>query len=287
MSTIEPVLEHRCLLGEGPVWDADRQRILWVDILRGEIHQYFTLTEKHNIFKAGQMVGAIALTKTGSLIGALHHGFYYIDLENEHLEQITDPEAHLPENRFNDGKCDPAGRFWAGTMSVTGKANAGKLYMLDTDHSVQTKIDGVSCSNGLAWSHDQKTFYYIDTGTQEVVAYDFHPANATIANKRTIIRIAPEEGYPDGMTIDSEGMLWVAIWGGGKVKRFNPATGLCIGEIHLPVTLVTSCTFGGPTLRDLYITTARTGLTDVELLAQPLAGSIFVVRGGCESEYAP
>jgi len=202
MSTIATVLEHRCLLGEGPVWDADRQRILWVDILRGEIHQYFTLTEKHHIFKAGQMVGAIALTKTGSLIGALHHGFYHIDLENELLEQITDPEAQLPENRFNDGKCDPAGRFWAGTMSVTGKANAGKLYMLDNDHSVQTKIDGVSCSNGLAWSHDQRTFYYIDTGTQEVVAYDFHPAEATIANKRTIIRIAPEEGYPDGMTID-------------------------------------------------------------------------------------
>lgn len=272
------VLDHRCLLGEGPVWDPASRRVLWVDITRGEIHQFFTEQKKHKVFKANQMVGAIALTSSGELIAALQHGFFNVNLEKQILTPIHDPEADLPDNRFNDGKCDPAGRFWAGTMSVLDKEKAGKLYVLHTDLSVSIKINEVTCSNGMAWSLDHKTFYYIDTVTQEVVAYDYDLAHATLRNKRSIIKIAVEEGYPDGMTIDSEGMLWIALWGGGKVKRYNPGNGQLLAQIHLPVSQVTSCTFGGEYLEDLYITTARTGLTKEALDLQPLAGSLFVVR---------
>jgi sugar lactone lactonase YvrE len=276
--TVEIVLEHCCVLGEGPVWDMTRQCIWWVDILKGDIHRFYTNTKQHRIFCPMQMVGAIALTADGQLIAALQHGFFSIDPETQNMHAITDPEAALPDNRFNDGKCDPAGRFWAGTMSITGQEKVGKLYVLDTDFTVSTKIENITCSNGMAWSSDGQTFYYIDTGAMEVVAYDFDIINAKIDNRRSIIKIAPDEGYPDGMTIDSEGKLWIAIWGGGKVKRYDPDTGQLLDELHLPVSLVTSCTFGGDHFEDLYITTARTGLSEKELSAQPLAGSLFVVK---------
>ncbi|KAA0993526.1 SMP-30/gluconolactonase/LRE family protein [Dyadobacter aurulentus] len=274
----EIVLDHLCELGEGPVWDEVRQCILWVDITRGAIHQFFTKDKKHHVFNAGQMVGAIAPASDGRLIAALQHGFYMVDLEKDSMYAINDPEASLPGNRFNDGKCDPAGRFWAGTMSVSGQLKAGKLYLLNKDRSVSIKIDNVTCSNGMAWSPDCRTFYYIDTGLREVVAYDYNNANADIANRRSIIQIPPEEGYPDGMTIDSDGKLWIAMWGGWKVKRYDPLNGRLLDEIRLPVSLVTSCTFGGENLEDIYITTAGNGLSESERHLQPLAGSLFVVR---------
>ena len=281
--TAEIVLNHFCELGEGPVWDAARNCILWVDITKGEIHQYFIADKKHKVFNAGQMVGAIALAGNGKLIAALQHGFFSIDLETQSMRAIADPEAALPHNRFNDGKCDPVGRFWAGTMSITDQEKTGKLYMLDTDYVVSTKIDNVTCSNGMAWSPYCKTFYYIDTGAQEVVAYDYDIVNAEITNKRSIIKIATEKGYPDGMTIDAEGMLWVAIWGGWKIERYDPGTGQLLDKVHLPVSLVTSCTFGGENLEDLYITTARAGLSEKQLRSQPNAGALFVVRKtGCQ-----
>ncbi|MCE6991066.1 SMP-30/gluconolactonase/LRE family protein [Dyadobacter sp. CY323] len=289
MKKAEVVLDHCCHLGEGPVWDPADQRILWVDITEGKIHQFFTKEKKHKVFSAGQMVGAIAFTGGGELIAALQHGFFSINLETQRMRAIADPEANLPGNRFNDGKCDPAGRFWAGTMSVHDEEKAGKLYVLDTNGSVSVKIEDVTCSNGMAWSPDHKTFYYIDTGAQEVVAYDYNIENADITNKRSVIKIAPEEGFPDGMTVDHEGMLWVAIWGGWKVQRYDPGHGQLLDEIHLPVSLVTSCTFGGENLEDLYITTARKDLSEPDLRAQPLAGSLFVVRQsgyrGCEANY--
>lgn len=275
---IEVAVDHRCLLGEGPIWDSVNSRILWVDIENGEIHQFFTKDKIHKVFKVGQMIGAISLSTSGLLVAALQHGFFRINLETEIMYPILDPEAAFSENRFNDGKCDPAGRFWAGTMSVKNEANAGKLYMLVENLTVSVKINEVTCSNGLAWSLDHKTFYYIDTGTQQVVAYDYDITTATIKNKRSIIKIAAEEGYPDGMTIDNEGMLWVALWGGGKLKRYNPNTGELLHQIELPASQVTSCTFGGENLEDLYITTAKTGLDKFQQLAQPLAGSLFVIR---------
>lgn len=266
------------MLGEGPVWDAAKKRILWVDILQGEIHQFTLAIKEHKIFKTDKMVGAIALRTSGGLIASLQNGFAIIDAEKGTTELIADSEAHLTENRFNDGKCDAAGRFWAGTMSVTNTPEAGSLYTLEADLSVSVKIRGVGCSNGIAWSPNGSIMYYIDTPTRQVAAFDYDLIDGSISNKRIVINIPESDGYPDGMTIDTEGMLWIALWGGWKVSRWNPYTGKIIGHILLPVSGITSCVFGGETMDDLYITSARTGLSDDDLKIQPLAGSLFVVK---------
>lgn len=275
---LKVALNHSCLLGEGPVWDAANERVLWVDILQGEVHQFYPRQNKHKVFNVGQMIGAIALRKSGGIVAALQNGFAIIDLDNDELQMIADPEAHLANNRFNDGKCDPAGRFWAGTMSIPGQPGAGSLYVLDNDMSVSAKIKDVSCSNGLAWSNDKRTLYFIDTPTQQVAAYDYDVVSGTIRNKKIVIDIPVEEGYPDGMTIDTEGMLWIAFFDGWKVARWDPGTGKLLFRIPLPVAKITSCAFGGETFEDLYITSARTGLSEGELHDQPLAGSLFVIE---------
>lgn len=274
----EVVTEHTCLLGESPVWNASNKKILWVDILQCEIHQYSILYNKHIVFRLDQMVGAIALNESEGIIAALQNGFAKINIETGAVEMIHNPEAHIINNRFNDGKCDPAGRFWAGSMPVSGNDYSGNLYVLDKDLSVSVKIKEVGCSNGLSWSPDNKTFYYIDTPTLQVAAYDYDITNASISNRRVVIEIPEVEGFPDGMTIDSEGMLWIAIWNGWKVMRWNPYNGQLLDSISLPVSKITSCTFGGDTMEDLYITSAKTGLSEKELKQQPLAGSLFVIK---------
>lgn len=271
------LVEHRHALAESPVWDTERKRLLWVDILTGEIYSYIPGENKHNIFKTGQLTGAIALRENGGLVAALEHGFYFIDLENKSCTPVADPERHLPQNRFNDGKCDPAGRFWAGTMPKEGSENSGKLYMLNTDGSFSVKIDRVGCSNGMGWSPDHRTFYYIDTLSRQIMAYAYCAGTGDISGGRVVVEILASEGYPDGMCVDEQGMLWVAIWGGSKVCRFDPLSGNRLDQIDLPVSQVSSCCFGGQNLNDLYITSARQGLSDAKLQEQPLAGSIFVV----------
>jgi sugar lactone lactonase YvrE len=274
----ELVLAHRCILGEGPVWDEKQQTICWVDILRGEIHEYNPAEDLHKTLFVDQMIGAVTVCKNGNFLAALRNGFGFIDRISGSVTMMSDPELHLPGNRFNDGKSDPGGRFWAGTMSHNDEPEMGNLYMFDTDLSVVKKIEKISISNGLAWSADHHTFYYIDTPTYEVVAYDFDITNGSITNKRKIISIDRSDGSPDGMTIDSEGMLWIAHWDGWQVTRWNPGTGKKLMSYSLPVSRVTSCCFGGKKYQDLYITSARIGLSDDQLKEQPLAGSLFVIK---------
>lgn len=274
----ELVLDYTCQLGEGPVWDAQNGRILWVDILPGDIHSFTTASRGHRVFNVEQMVGAITLLPSGKLLGALQHGFYEISLEDRTLTPIADPEAHLPNNRFNDGKLDPAGRFWAGTMDLNDKPEAGALYMLDHDGSVSVKIENVSCSNGLAWSRDERTLYFIDSPTRQVVAYDYDKATGSIRNRRVVVQFEEADGLPDGMTIDGAGMLWIALWDGWSVVRYNPHTGKRLHQIALPAARITSCAFGGDDLRYLFVTSAKTGLNQWELSEQPLAGCLFAVE---------
>lgn len=274
----QTVIAHTCLLGEGPVWDASRKTILWVDILQAEIHQFSPEKKEHKVFKTNAMVGAIALRESGGLVAALKNGFAFIDPEKGVTEPVADPEKNLPNNRFNDGKCDAAGRFWAGTMSIAGTPDEGNLYTLEPDLSVSVKLQHVACSNGLAWGQDGNILYYIDTPTRQVVAFDYDLADGNISNKRVVITIPAEEGFPDGMTIDTEGMLWIAMWDGWQVCRYNPVNGRLLDSISLPVSRVTSCTFGGDNLQDLYITSAKTGLSEIELRDQPHAGCLFVIK---------
>jgi sugar lactone lactonase YvrE len=274
----EEVLQHICVLGEGPVWDVKQKVICWVDIVRGEIHEFSPETKLHKIISLNQMIGTFAFCPDGNFIVALENGFGFVNRETSELTMVADPESHLPGNRFNDGKCDPAGRFWAGTMSHTDEPEKGSLYTFDKSNAIINKISPVSISNGMAWGVDHKTFYYIDTPTFTVVAYDFDADRCEISNKRIVINIPIEDGAPDGMTIDNHGMLWVAHWDGWQITRWNPNTGEKLLAIPLPVARVTSCTFGGDDLNDLYITTASRGLTDEQLANQPLAGSLFVIK---------
>lgn len=278
MLQINVVIEHKCLLGESPVWDAKRKVILWIDILNSEIHEYELKNQTHRIISVHEKIGSLAVCKNGNFVAALINGFAFIDKISGKIEMIADPESHLPDNRFNEGKCDPAGRFLAGTMSLSGKLKAGNLYALESDGAVTKKISNVSISNGMTWSLDHQTFYYIDTPTFEVVSYAYGVNTGNIRNKKVVIRIPKEDGYPDGMTIDMEGMLWIAHWDGWQITRWNPDTGEKLHCIKLPVAKVTSCTFGGENLQDLYITSASVGLTDHELKMQPLAGSLFVIK---------
>jgi sugar lactone lactonase YvrE len=276
--TWQVLTNYLCVLGECPVWDAAKERVLWVDVALGEIHQYFPATRQHRVFKAGQVIGSFALCTSGRLIASFQNGFAFVDLETEVIQWLTDPEANEPDNRFNDGKCDPRGRFWAGTMSLTGKKSAGSLYALEAGGGAVLKIPGVSVSNGLAWSPDHTKFYFIDSPTNQITAYDYDIETGNLSNKTTAVTIPPEMGKPDGMTIDTEGMLWVALWNGWSVTQWNPHSGELMEQIKLPVAQVTSCTFGGKELGDLYITTAKLGLSDEELDKQPLAGSVFVIK---------
>ena len=265
-------------LGEGPVWDAKRGLICWVDIINGKIYQYAPERKKLITITVGQMVGAVAICKNGDFLAAAEKGFALINRETHEVKMLGNPEAHLPNNRFNDGKCDPQGRFWAGTMSFSEEPGAGSVYVLANDLTITKKIESVTISNGMAWSIDHQTFFYIDSPTFEVVAYHYDQVRANISSKKGVIKIEEKEGCPDGMTIDREGMLWIAHWDGWQVARWNPETGEKIDQINLPVARVTSCTFGGENFDDLYITTAREGLTKDQLKAQPLAGSLFVVQ---------
>jgi sugar lactone lactonase YvrE len=272
------VFKHTCLLGEGPVWDSKRKVICWVDIVNGEIHEYSPEQKTYRTIEVHQMIGSLAVCTNGNFIAALQNGFAFIDRITGEVQMITDPENHLLNNRFNDGKCDPAGRFWAGTMSFSEEAGAGNVYVIQNDLTSTKKIGEVSISNGMAWSADHKTFYYIDTPTCEIVAYDYEKSTGHISNKRMIIKIAEKDGYPDGMTIDNEGMLWIAHWEGWQVTRWDPGSGVKLHCIQLPAARITSCTFGGDKLEDLYITSAKVGLTEDDLEKQPLAGSLFVIH---------
>lgn len=274
----EVVCTHCCELGEGPIWDSSNQLIYWLDIVNGEIHEWSPNDKTLRTISVGRMIGSMALSTDGNFVAALENGFSSIHRKTEEVRSLIDPEADKPGNRFNDGKCDPAGRFWAGTMSLSEEPEKGSLYMLNTDGEISKKLENISISNGLAWSLDHKTFYFIDTPTFKVSAFNYAKGTGVLSKKRTIINISKSDGYPDGMSIDNEGMLWIAHWDGWQVTRWNPTTGKKLAAFKLPVSRITSCTFGGEYFDDLYITSAKIGLSEEELKKQPLAGSLFVIR---------
>jgi sugar lactone lactonase YvrE len=281
MISCELEFDAHAKLGEGPCWDARHGLLYWVDIERFELHIYNPATKTDRAINVGQHIGAAVVRKSGGLLLALREGFFHLDPATEQLTHIVDPEPECPENRFNDGKCDPAGRFWAGTMHLPEtEMNCGHLYCLDTDLSVRRRVDDVSISNGLAWSADEKTMYFVDSPTRQCVAFDYDKATGSITNRRVVIEIPEGGGWPDGMTIDAEGMLWIALWDGWRVARYNPQNGELLDEISVPVARPTSAVFGGANLETLYITSASTRLSPEALAEQPLAGSLFKATPG-------
>lgn len=267
-------------LGEGPVWLADEGVYYWVDIMGKQIRFFNPQTGVERQIATPQWIGAAVPAGKGRLVCAMGNGLYMLDLASESFQEIAVPESHLPGNRFNDGKCDPAGRFWAGTMSLTSEPGVGSLYCLERDGSVRRVLENISISNGLGWSPDNRWMYYIDTPTCEIWRFQYDLASGQISGKQTIVTVPDGQGTPDGMAVDAEGMIWVALWGGYGVARYNPDTGEQLEFIRLPVSQVTSCCFGGEHLDELFITSANIGLSEEELKAQPLAGSCFRIKPG-------
>lgn len=275
----ELVLDARAELGEGPVWDAVARCLYFVDILRGDVHRFDPAARTVRTHHVDQPVGAVVPAARGGLVLAVRDGFARLDLDTGAVRAIADVEADRPDLRMNDGKCDAAGRFWAGTMALDERPGAGSLYRLDPDGRVHTMLRDVGISNGLGWSADGRLMYYVDTLTQRIDRFDVDPASGSITNRRAFVRIPAGHGAPDGLTVDADECVWVALWGGGVVHRYRP-DGRLDTVIRVPATHPTSCAFGGADLRDLYITTARISLSERQRAEQPAAGGLFRCRPG-------
>ena len=277
--SVELVLEARAELGEGPLWDEAGQRLVWVDIMAGRVHLFRPDTGACRTVEVGRPVGAAALSAGGGLVLAVPEGFTRLDLDSGVLAPVAALPAPSPDIRMNDGKCDRAGRFWAGTMALDERAGAGALYRLDPSGEVTIMVDGVTISNGLDWSLDERRMYYVDSGTGRIDVFDWDLKKGRLSNRRPFVFFPAQAGVPDGLTVDADGGVWVALWGGGAVHRYRP-DGHLDRVVLLPVTHPTSCAFGGPDLRDLYVTSAAVALGPAERARQPGAGGVFRVRPG-------
>lgn len=258
--------------GEGPVWHLDR--LLYVDIESHLVLAFDPVTGAEKAWDVGQRVGTVVPRASGGLVWAGDGGFFFLDETSGLSTTIADPEPGLADNRFNDGKCDPAGRLWAGTINLKKQPGAA-LYCLDTDLTVTRKFGPVTNSNGIVWSRDGRTMFYIDTPSKRVRAFDFDAASGGISGERVVWDTQADASSPDGMTIDSEDRLWIAFCHGAKVVCFDPVAGRVLEQIDFPCIETTACAFGGADLGDLYVTTGiKPGLEEAE------AGRLFVCRPG-------
>ena len=274
---VEVVVPGGARLGEGPVWDAERGLLAWVDIPARLVHLTDPGSRTTRSIEGPLDVGAVALRTSGGFVAALQDGFWVID--DGPPRRIAEVPGTLEAGiRFNDGACDADGRFWAGTMAYDQRTGAASLYRLDVDGSVHRMLDGLTIGNGLAWDASGRVMYYIDTPTHRIDAFAFDPDSGSLSDRRTVVRIPAGSGAPDGMTIDAEGGLWVALWGGAAVHRY--VDGNLDRVVDLPVTQPTSATFGGAGLDELFITSASVGLSPEQRRDQPLAGAVLRVRPG-------
>jgi len=273
----ELACDVRLDLGEGPLWDDRTQRLLFVDIMRGHIHEFDPASGRDRIVNVGRPVGCIALTEKGDWIAAAADGFYRVDPRSGGVVRMVAIEADLRDNRMNDGYVDAAGRFWAGTMGMGGAREKGTLYRLDPDGKVRRMLGPVSISNGLDWSPDNRIFYYTDLALSRIDQFDFDLATGAIRNRRPFVEFPSEIGYPDGLIVDADGFVWVALWEGGSLHRYAPDGRLDL-IVPVPASQTTKCAFGGKELQDLYVTSAAIGLDAAARAQQPHAGSLFRVR---------
>lgn len=280
MAQAELLLDAKAALGEGPSWDEPAGLLYWVDIEGKKLHGYEPDSGRTTTASFDKRIGAAVPRKSGGVVMAMEDGFYAYDPAKDGLVFLGNPEGRKPGTRFNDGKCDAAGRFWAGTMSLTGVPEQGALYCLEPDLSIRTVLDNISCSNGLAWSPDNRTMYYIDSPTKKVMSYDFELETGSIRNPRVVATVSEQGAVPDGMCCDAEGMIWVALWGGYGIRKWNPHTGELLLKLDVPAEQSSSCAFGGAGLDELYITSARVGIAEDKLREEPLNGGLFVYKPG-------
>ena len=280
------VAETRCTLGEGPVWDPIRQQLFWVDIEEGAVMMLNPSSGSLTTTELGEMIGALALAQSGLLLLALESGMALYDLSSKKILRLPILENPNSRMRYNDGKVDPQGNFWIGSMHKGFEKESGTLYRVRPNGQVDPMVPNTTISNGMAWNDTGSTFYFIDSPTYRVFSFHSDQTGQMLTERKECIHIPETMGIPDGMCMDAEGMLWIAHWGGGQVSRWNPRKGQLLEKIHVPAQQVTSCCFGGKDLNVLYMTTARGGLTKEQLRSSPLSGGLFSYIPGVSGKKA-
>jgi sugar lactone lactonase YvrE len=268
---VEVAVRAEAELGEGPTWDAAAGRLLWLDILRARVHTYDPVSGRRTVRTAEQHVGAVKPRAGGGLVLNLRDGIGLVDDAGDFRWLRHEP---VPGRRGNDAAVAPDGSLWAGTMRYDEAKGGGTLSRITGDGAAEVVLDDVTVSNGTGWSPDGRLMYYIDTPTRRIDVFDHDPATGRVSGRRPLATVEDGAGYPDGLTVDADGCVWVALWDGAAVRRYTPG-GELDRVVRLPVPRVTACAFGGAHLTDLYITTARVGLSP----APPLAGSLMVLPG--------
>jgi sugar lactone lactonase YvrE len=281
MAEVEHVLEVRNVIGEGPVWHSQDECLYWVNFIEQfQILRFSPQTRHLDVFETGEPVMALGIRKAGGFIAATGKGIARWDAEHKTFEPLCNPLAGQSSCRLNDAATDSQGRFWVGTMNdADPKGPNGELFCVQGDGSWQVKDKNITVSNGIGWSPDRKIMYFTDSFRYSVYAYDFEADTGKITNRRTFVQTSPDGGVPDGLTVDSEGFVWSAFWGGWKVVRYTPE-GKVDREYRLPVPNPTSCAFGGKRLNELYITSASLGLSKEEKERHVQSGDLFCLRAG-------
>nr|XP_010600829.1 regucalcin-like [Loxodonta africana] len=281
---VEAVVRERHRMAECPVWEEEAERLVYVDINAGSTCRWDPLSRAVQTVTLRDRVGCMALHRSGTYVVAVGKHLGILDWTTGQVQWLSQLDRDRPNNRFNDGKVDPAGRFVAGTMPEPSgpgvwERGQGSLYTLYADGSVVRHLDRLGISNGLDWSLDHRTFYHVDSLEYVVRAYDYDLPTGNIVNPRLLLQLQEGDGMPDGMCVDTEGRLWVACIDRGRVIHLDPETGTVLRTVNMPVSRVTSCCFGGPHYSDLYVTSASDGLSAEQLSREPQAGYIFKVTG--------
>lgn len=281
--TPELAFQAKATTGEGAIWHPDRNTLFWVDIEGQSLYEYFPKQKDCHFWRFDRMVSSVVPETDSTMIVALQDEIIRFHLQDESESPITPIPVNGGKLRCNDGKCDPAGRLWVGTMCLHGAPKkSASLYRVASNGSVKEQVSHVSISNGIVWSSNKKYMYYIDTPTRKIVRYRYDNKSGDILYDGVAVHIPEGTGSPDGMTIDSDDNLWVAQWGGGGVYCYNPYTGELLVKVVVPAPNVASCAFGGSRLDVLYITTARAGLSEEQLEEYPLSGSLFYCKPGAK-----
>ena len=280
-SPVEIAVPGGAELGEGAVWDHERQQLIWVDISGRRVHFYDPSSRRDESVEVAGTPGVAIPRRTGGLVLALAHGIAFLTTDGEVQEVVSLPQGEVPA-RMNDGNCDSTGRLWVGTMGLREEPRAGFLYRLEPDLTLTRVLADVTISNGIDWSPDDRLMYYVDSAEGRVDVFDFDVSSGVVADRRPFATVGNGGGVvPDGLTVDAEGAVWIACWGGSAVRCYTP-DGVLDRELRLPTQNITSCAFGGPDFRDLYITSARESLSIDELASEPDAGAVFVCRPGAQ-----
>ena len=270
-------------LGEGAVWDYKNNRLLWIDITDGKVFVFTPSDGKNVEISVGKMIGTVVPYEKNKVVVALEDGIYELDLETEKLTFICTPENPMVKgNRYNDGKCDAQGRLWVGTMNMKEDTPTAGLYIVKGNGECQQVLKNVITSNGICWSLDYKKMYYHDSPLRTISAFDCDLNAGIISNREEIVKMPKDMGNADGNTIDADGMVWVANWGGACASQWNPHTGQLLQKIEVPAYNVASVAFGGENLDDLYFTTTSKFMPEDKVSLYPDAGKLFVCKPGCK-----